>query len=76
VLRSLLSYLLLHQLHRVLIGHPFHTERSQAVTLTEVKDALFRDYVQGDNRSYASTCQLHVSLSLLIVTAWSVCNYH
>jgi glutamate carboxypeptidase len=55
---------------------PFQTERSQAVTFTEVKDALFRDYVQGDNRSYSSTCQFHVSLSLLIVTAWSVCNYH
>ena len=72
MLRLLPGYLLFHQLHRVLIGHPFQTERGQAVTPTEVKDALFRDYVQGDNRSYASTCQLHVSLSLLIVTAWSV----
>ena len=70
------GYLLFHQLNRVLIGHPFHTERSQAVTLTEVKDALFRDYAQDDNRSYSSTCQFYVSLSLLIVTAWSVCNYH
>jgi len=55
---------------------PFQTERGQVVTLTEVKDALFRAYLQVDNRSYSSTCQFYVSLSLLIVTAWSVCNYH
>jgi len=29
----------------------------------EVKDALFRDYLQQDNRSYPSSCQFHVSLS-------------
>ena len=76
MLRSLPGYQLFHQFHRVLIGHPFQTERGQAVTPTEVKDALFRDYLQDDNRSYASTCQFYDSLSLLIVTAWLVRNYH
>jgi hypothetical protein len=34
-------------------------------TLTEVKDALYQDYVQsGDNRRYISHCQFRLSLSL------------
>jgi len=35
-------------------------KRDQAVMFPEVKDAVFRDYLQQDNRSYPSPCQFYV----------------
>jgi len=47
--------------HRFLHGN--FPKRDRAVMLLEVKNIVFRDYLQQDNRSYPSPCQFHVYLS-------------